>query len=237
MSRKRGRMPKGEVMKRFLMSAAITAAMLAGTAAAEPLKIGLVSTLSGPSAALGVHMRDGFMLGLKHAGGKLGGAETEVITVDDELKPDVGVAKVQALLERDKVDIVAGVVFSNVMGAVAKPVTDAEVFLISGNAGPSTLGRTRLQPVFLCGFLAERPDARGARQTRAGQGLQARVPDGAELPSRQGFAGRVQAPFQGRSGGRGLHAARPARLFRRTRRASPPPSPTRCSPSCRAAWA
>lgn len=136
-------------MKRYLVSAAVTAALgLSSSASAEPLKIGLMSTLSGPSAALGVHMRDGFMLGLTHAGGKLGGVETEIVTVDDELKPDVGVAKVKGLLERDKVDIVAGIVFSNVMGAVAKPVTDAEVFLLSGNAGPSTLAGQGCSPYF-----------------------------------------------------------------------------------------
>ena len=136
-------------MIHFLVPAAFAAALaVAGSAAAAPIKIGLVSTLSGPSAALGVHMRDGFMLGLKHAGGQLGGVETEVVTVDDELKPDVGVEKVKGLLERDRVDIVAGVVFSNVMGAIAKPVTDAEVFLISGNAGPSTLAGQGCSPYF-----------------------------------------------------------------------------------------
>lgn len=136
-------------MIQFLVPAAFAAALaVAGSAAAAPIKIGLVSTLSGPSASLGVHMRDGFMLGLKHAGGQLGGVETEVVTVDDELKPDVGVEKVRGLLERDRVDIVAGVVFSNVMGAIAKPVTDAEVFLISGNAGPSTLAGQGCSPYF-----------------------------------------------------------------------------------------
>jgi len=136
-------------MIKFLVPAAFAAALaVAGSAAAAPIEIGLVSTLSGPSAALGVHMRDGFMLGLKHAGGQLGGVETEVVTVDDELKPDVGVEKVKGLLERDRVDIVAGIVFSNVMGAVAKPVTDAEVFLISGNAGPSTLAGQGCSPYF-----------------------------------------------------------------------------------------
>ncbi len=82
--------------------------MLAPTlAAADPIKIGLVSTLSGPSAALGVHMRDGFQLAVKELGGKLGGQPTEVIVVDDELKPDVAVTKVKALLDRDKVDVIA----------------------------------------------------------------------------------------------------------------------------------
>ena len=134
-------------MKHTLIAAAL-AATLAGAAQAEPIKIGLVSTLSGPSAALGEHMRDGFMLGVKHAGGRLGGVETEVITVDDELNPDAAVTKVNALLQRDQVDIVAGVIFSNVMGAIVRPVVESETFLISANAGPSPLAGRSCSPFF-----------------------------------------------------------------------------------------
>ncbi len=128
-------------MVRNAALAASAALLLASVApaAADPVKIGFLATLSGPSAALGVHMRDGFQLAVKELGGKLGGQPTEVIVVDDELKPDVAVTKVKALLDRDKVDVVAGVVFSNVMMAVAKPVFEAETFLVSGNAGPSPL--------------------------------------------------------------------------------------------------
>ena len=113
--------------------------LLASTAlaAAEPVKIGFLSTLSGPAAPLGVHMRDGFMLAVKELGGKLGGQPTEIIVVDDEQKPDVAVTKAKALLDRDKVDVVAGTVFSNVLMAVSKPVLENETFLISANAGPS----------------------------------------------------------------------------------------------------
>ena len=68
--------------------------------------------------------------------------------VDDELKPDVGVQKVQALLERDKVDIVVGVIFSNVMMAIAKPVFDANTILVSPNAGPSPLAGAGCSPWF-----------------------------------------------------------------------------------------
>ena len=103
------------------------------------MKVGLIATLSGPSAPLGIHMRDGFMLAFKELGGKLGGQPADVVVVDDELKPDVAVAKAKALIERDKVDIVSGVVFSNVMMAVAKPVFESKTFLVSGNAGPSPL--------------------------------------------------------------------------------------------------
>lgn len=137
-------------MVRTIASAAFAATLLASTglASADPVKIGFVSTLSGPSAALGVHMRDGFQLAVKELGGKLGGQPTEVIVVDDELKPDVAVTKVKALLERDRVDVVAGVVFSNVMMAISKPVFEAETFLVSGNAGPSPLAGAGCSPFF-----------------------------------------------------------------------------------------
>ncbi|MBK9081223.1 MAG: ABC transporter substrate-binding protein [Rhizobiales bacterium] len=126
--------------RRALLASAFVAPALFGAAAqADPVKIGFLSTLSGPSAPLGVHMRDGFLLAVKELGGKLGGQPTEVLVVDDELKPDVAVSKVKALIERDKVDLLAGVVFSNVMMAVAKPAAEAKTFLISGNAGPSPL--------------------------------------------------------------------------------------------------
>ncbi|TCT05216.1 ABC transporter substrate-binding protein [Aquabacter spiritensis] len=128
--------------------AALAIAVSAGVAAADPVKVGLVATLSGPSAVLGQHMRDGFLLAVKEMGGTLGGQPAEVVVVDDELKPDVAVQKVKGLIERDKVDFVAGVVFSNVMGAVVKPVTGAETFLISGNAGPSTIAGAGCSPFF-----------------------------------------------------------------------------------------
>lgn len=107
------------------------------TAQTEPLKIGFMTTLTGPAASVGKHMQDGFDLFLKLNGNKLGGREVQVITVDDELKPDVAVTKAHALIERDKVDFVTGIIFSNVLAAVHKPVTDSETFLISANAGPS----------------------------------------------------------------------------------------------------
>ena len=137
-------------MVRTTALTASAALLLASTtlAMADPIKIGFVSTLSGPSAALGVHMRDGFQLAVKELGRKLGGQPTEVIVVDDELKPDVAVTKVKALLERDKVDVIAGVVFSNVMMAISKPIFENETFLVSGNAGPSPLAGAGCSPFF-----------------------------------------------------------------------------------------
>ena len=82
-------------------------------------------------------MRDGFNLAVKTLGGRLGGVETEVVVVDDELKPDVAVTKVKGLIERDQVNFVIGPVFSNVLQAIHKPVTDSNAILISPNAGTS----------------------------------------------------------------------------------------------------
>lgn len=114
----------------------------------EPLRIGFMTTLSGPAASVGKHMQDGFDLYLKLHGNMLGGRNVELVTVDDELKPDVAVSKAQALIERDKVEFVTGIIFSNVLAAVLKPVTDTETFLISANAGPSVFAGKGCNPFF-----------------------------------------------------------------------------------------
>ena len=105
--------------------------------AQEPLKVGILVSLSGPPAVLGQQARNGFNLAVKEMGGKLGGRPTEVIVQDDELKPDVAVTKVKALVERDKVDFVVGPIFSNILQAIMKPTVDGGAILISPNAGTS----------------------------------------------------------------------------------------------------
>ena len=114
------------------------AAMLSGNAAAQ-VKIGFMATMSGPAASLGQDQYDGFMLGIEHSGGTLGGQKVEVIREDDQLKVDVGVQTIQKFIEKDKVDIVTGVTFSNVMMAVAKPLADANMIFVGSNAGPAPL--------------------------------------------------------------------------------------------------
>jgi branched-chain amino acid transport system substrate-binding protein len=116
--------------------------------AQEKLKIGVIVTLSGPAAALGVQVRDGFALAIKDLGGKMAGRDVEVVVADDELKPDAAVSKVKGLLERDKVDFVVGPIFSNILQAIHKPVTDTKTFLISPNAGPSSYAGKNCSPFF-----------------------------------------------------------------------------------------
>jgi branched-chain amino acid transport system substrate-binding protein len=127
-------------MKKLVSTLAIAAAVgfaASAASAQEKLKIGLLTTLSGPPAALGNQQKNGFQLALKQMGNKLGGRDVELIIQDDELKPDVAVTKAKALVERDKVDFVVGPVFSNILQAVLKPVTDGGAFMISPNAGTS----------------------------------------------------------------------------------------------------
>src|SRR5258706_3017520 len=132
-------------MRTTLIGAATAALLAAMPAAAQgtiaTVKIGFIATFSGPGGRIGSNLYDGFMLGIEHAGGKLGGLTPEVLKEDDQLKPDVGLQAAQKLLQRDKVDIISGVIFSNVMMAIYKPVIDAQTFLISSNAGPSPIAR------------------------------------------------------------------------------------------------
>ncbi len=132
-------------MKPLALAASLCAAA-AAAAHAETLDIGMMLTLSGPPAALGQHIRNGFELALAERGGRLGGFDVNLIVVDDELKPDVAVGKAKALVERDGADIVVGTVFSNVMMAVFKPVIESGVVLVSPNAGPAPLAGRGCHP-------------------------------------------------------------------------------------------
>src|SRR5262249_31134411 len=111
-------------MKRLILLAVAAMSLGAtGAQAQEKLKIGIIATFSGPPAVLGQQLRNGFNLAVKTLDGKLGGREAEVIVADDELKPDLAVTKVKALVDRDKVEFVVGPIFSNVLAAIMKPVT------------------------------------------------------------------------------------------------------------------
>jgi branched-chain amino acid transport system substrate-binding protein len=138
-------------MKLTLNSMVLAAGLVACSLSAQAqqtVKIGFLGTLSGPAGALGQDQYDAFMLGLENAGGKFGGATVQVIKEDDQLKPDLGVQLAQKLIEKDKVSIITGVTFSNVMMAVHKPITDAGVFLIGTNAGPSPITGKGCSPMF-----------------------------------------------------------------------------------------
>src|SRR3954463_4295622 len=128
---------------------AILLSFAAGHAfAQEKLKIGVIVTLSGPAAALGQQVRDGFNLAVKDLGGKMGGRDVEVIVADDELKPDGAGTKIKGLLKRDTVFSVVGPFSPNTRRGIQKPVTDTKTFLISPNAGPSSYAGKNCSPFF-----------------------------------------------------------------------------------------
>lgn len=128
----------------------LLAAMLAGATAVvlaqAPLKIGFMAELSGPQGALGQDQYDAFMLIVDQNGGKLGGVPVQIIKEDSQLKPEVATQLVDKLIEKDKVPIITGITFSNVMMAVHKKITEKEVFLIGSNAGPSPIAGAQCSP-------------------------------------------------------------------------------------------
>jgi branched-chain amino acid transport system substrate-binding protein len=136
-------------MRRTLLVGAAAMILAAGPAAAQdnkPIKIGFVSTFSGPTAVIGNDMRNSFELALEHLGRKMGGRPVEVIYEDDQQKPDVGKQKTEKLIESDKVDFISGYIWSNVLLASLKPIVDAKTFLIIANAGPSQVAGELCSP-------------------------------------------------------------------------------------------
>src|SRR5881392_2209761 len=125
--------------KTLMLSAALLALSVVAANAQKPIKIGFVSTFSGPTAVIGNDMRNSFELALDHLGRKLGGMPVEVIYEDDQIKPEVGKQKTEKLIESDKVDFVVGYIWSNVLLASLKPLIDSKTFTIVTNAGASQL--------------------------------------------------------------------------------------------------
>jgi branched-chain amino acid transport system substrate-binding protein len=136
-----------------LVAAALALALAAGPAMVQQasaqqktVKIGFISTFSGPTAAIGNDMRNAFELGLDHLGRKLGGLPVEVIYEDDTQKPEIGVQKTQKLIESDKVDFIAGYIWSNVLLASLKPLVDSKTIAVVTNAGASQLAGELCSP-------------------------------------------------------------------------------------------
>ncbi|MVA99087.1 ABC transporter substrate-binding protein [Nitratireductor sp. CAU 1489] len=123
-------------MRKFLAAGVIAlSTSVAGGAFAEPVKIGMITTLSGGGAGLGVDVRDGFMLALKQAGN----SEVELIVEDDARKPELAVQIADKMIQSDKVDILTGIIWSNLAMAVVPNAVNQGTFYLSPNAGPSAL--------------------------------------------------------------------------------------------------
>ncbi|HEV7338163.1 MAG TPA: ABC transporter substrate-binding protein [Bosea sp. (in: a-proteobacteria)] len=126
-------------MRSLASSLGLTSILLASTALAQqaPVKIGMVTTLSGPGGYLGQDIRDAFKLAIDMNGGKLGGAPVELVVEDDALKPGQGKQIAEKMLKTDGIKIMTGIVFSNVAGATVPDIVDAGALYVSPNAAPS----------------------------------------------------------------------------------------------------
>ena len=135
-------------MRHLIAGMALAVALSAPVGAADKVKIGFMSTLSGPGAALGVDIRDGFNLVVTNGGGKLGGLPAEVSVVDDQQNPDVARQSVERFVKRDRVDVITGVVFSNVLLPVLPSILDSGTIYISPNTGPEDYAGEKCNPQF-----------------------------------------------------------------------------------------
>ncbi len=126
---------------RTVLAALAATTLLAGAASAEGLKVGMITTLSGGGAGLGIDVRDGFMLAVKQAG-----ADIEVVVEDDQQKPDVAVQLADKMIQSDGVDVLTGIIFSNLAMAVVPAAVAQGKFYLSPNAGPSALAGSGCNP-------------------------------------------------------------------------------------------
>jgi len=127
-------------MKRILLVLMMIAAIMAGPAQAlEPVKIGMITTLSTKAGYLGEEIRDGFQLAIDQEDGRLGGVPVKLLVDDDGRKPEKAKQIAERFIKRDGVKILTGIVFSNVAIAVVPKVVRQDVIYVSANAGPSLL--------------------------------------------------------------------------------------------------
>jgi branched-chain amino acid transport system substrate-binding protein len=116
---------------------ALSALLVTGAVAQQPVKIGFITTLSGPAGYIGADARDAFNLAVEMEGGKLGGVPVQVVVEDDGLKPGQGKQIADRMMKTDGIKLFTGIIFSNVLGATAPDILDAGGIYVSPNAGPS----------------------------------------------------------------------------------------------------
>jgi branched-chain amino acid transport system substrate-binding protein len=128
-----------DLVRAVKFGAALVVSALLSTAAMaqQPLKIGLITTLSGPAGYLGADVRDAFQLAIDMGGGKLGGVPVQLVTEDDGFKPGQGKQIADKMMKSDGIKLFTGIIFSNIAGATVPDILDAGGIYVSPNAGPS----------------------------------------------------------------------------------------------------
>ena len=118
---------------------ALFAALAVPAKAQEPVRIGLITTLSGPGGYIGADILYAFQLAVEQEGSKLGGVPVQVIVEDDGFKPGQGKQIAEKSLKTEKIKLFTGIVFSNIAGATVPDILDAGAIYVSPNAAPSNL--------------------------------------------------------------------------------------------------
>lgn len=135
-------------MSKRILAAAAGLTIAATPVAAEKVKVGFITTLSGGAGIIGKPMKNAFELGMEHVGGRLGGFETEIFYGDDKRKPDVAKQLANRMIKKDRVHFVTGIIWSNLLIAIHGPVTRSNTFLISSNAGAGAVAGKRCSEDF-----------------------------------------------------------------------------------------
>jgi branched-chain amino acid transport system substrate-binding protein len=131
-------------------AAAVAVALMASAPLqAKEYKVGLLLPFSGVYAGLGTHIENGFQLGLEHFGGALGDDTIVVAREDTEAKPATGLVKAKKLVLQDKVDVIAGIVSSAVLGAVRDFAHGAKTPIVVANAGNDTMTGEKCSPYLI----------------------------------------------------------------------------------------
>jgi branched-chain amino acid transport system substrate-binding protein len=122
-------------VRKLWQSVLVVAGVAAATAsyaqttppATGPIKVGVMFPLTGPIAGNGKASRDAVKQAFEEENNLIAGRKVELFYEDSQGKPDVGLTKIKALVERDKVDVLVSVVVSTVSAAVAPYIKEAKV--------------------------------------------------------------------------------------------------------------
>ena len=123
-------------MFRNVIAAAAASLLLAGTALAQPIKVGLSGPFTGGSASMGVSMRDGVKLAVSEinkAGGIMG-RQIMLVERDDEAKNELGVQIAQELINKEQVVATLGYINTGVALASQRFYQEAEIPVLNNVA-------------------------------------------------------------------------------------------------------
>lgn len=133
-----------KLTKAITIAASLAFSTASFAAEGDPVKVGMITTLSGGGASLGIDVRDGFALALKMAGAD----NVELVVEDDQQKPEVAVQLADKFIQSENVDVLTGIIFSNLAMAVVPSATAQGKFYLSPNAGPSALAGEGCSPLY-----------------------------------------------------------------------------------------